>query len=51
MENFLELNNEEMLDIDGGVAITLTIGGICAAISTAYGLGYAIGQAIGYSKK
>ena len=26
MENFLELNNEQMLDIDGGV-ITLTIGG------------------------
>ena len=37
---------DEMQVTDGGFAITLTIGGIVALVSGAYGLGYIIGETI-----
>ena len=46
MENFLELNNEEMLDIDGGSFLTV-LGGAWVL----YELGYAVGTAIAHITK
>lgn len=43
---FCEMTTEEMQITDGGLAITLTIGGIVALISGAYGLGYVVGETI-----
>ena len=41
---FSELAVDEAEDINGGLAITLTIGSIVALVSGAYGLGYVIGE-------
>lgn len=46
MENFLELNNEQMLDIDGGSFIAV-LGGAWVL----YELGYAVGTAIAHITK
>ncbi len=43
---FCEMTADEMQVTDGGLAITLTIGGIVALISGAYGLGYVVGETI-----
>ncbi len=43
---FCEMTVDEMQVTDGGLAITLTIGGIVALISGAYGLGYVVGETI-----
>ena len=46
MENFLELNNEQMLEIDGGLFISL---GFAAACS--FALGVIAGSTYGHFKK
>jgi len=44
-----ELNEQELMDVDGGVALT-TVVAVTAVVGAAYGAGYAVGKAYSHYK-
>lgn len=49
MSNFVELRENELLEVNGGSIFAAIAGGFSAVVGAAYSVGYAIGKAIAHA--